>query len=80
MEKFRRDYPDITPSSPSNSRAVRTGNLLFIAGCTARGTESQGKPLMEQLRVTLDRITRIVAVEGGAPGDYADSPSMMLRP
>ncbi len=69
MEKLRRDYPDIAPSGPSYSRGVRTGNLLFIAGCTARGTDAQGKTLMEQLRVTLDRITRIVAAEGGAPGD-----------
>ncbi len=69
MKKIRRDYPDIAPSGPTYSRGVRTGNLLFIAGCTARGTDSQGKPLMEQLRVTLDRITRIVAAEGGSPGD-----------
>ena len=69
MKKIRRDYPDIAPSGPYYSRGVRTGNLLFIAGCTARGTDSQGKPLIEQLRVTLDRITRIVAAEGGAPGD-----------
>ncbi len=69
MKKIRRDYPDIAPSGPTYSRGVRTGNLLFIAGCTARGTGSQGKSLMEQLRVTLDRITRIVAAEGGSPGD-----------
>ena len=69
MEKIRRDYPDIAPSGPTYTRGVRTGNLLFIAGCTARGTGSQGKSLMEQLRVTLDRITRIVAAEGGSPGD-----------
>ena len=69
MKKIRRDYPDIAPSGPTYSRGVRTGNLLFIAGCTARGTGSQGKPMMEQLRVTLDRITRIVAAEGGSPGD-----------
>ena len=69
MKKVRRDYPDIAPGGPTYSRGVRTGNLLFIAGCTARGTDSQGKPLMEQLRVTLDRITRIVSAEGGSPGD-----------
>ena len=69
MKKIRRDYPDIAPSGPTYSRGVRTGNLLFIAGCAARGTDSQGKPLMEQLRVTLDRITRIVAAEGGSSGD-----------
>ena len=43
--------------------------MLFISGCTARGTDSQGQPLMDQLRVTLDKITRIVAAEGGSPGD-----------
>ena len=69
MEKVRRDYPDIAPAGPTYSRGVRSGNQLYISGCTARGTESQGRPLMEQLRVTLDRITRIVAVEGGNPGD-----------
>ena len=69
MEKVRKNYPDIAPSGPTFSRGVRAGNLLFIAGCTARGTDSQGKDLMDQLRVTLDRITRIVAEEGGAPSD-----------
>ena len=67
MTAIRRDYPDIAPSGPTYSRSVRSGNLLFISGCTARDTEAQGKPLMEQLRVTLDRITRIVAAEGGTP-------------
>ena len=69
MEKIRKNYPDIAPSGPTFSRGVRVGDLLFIAGCTARGTEAQGGPLMEQLRVTLDRIARIVAEEGGAPSD-----------
>lgn len=69
MEKIRRDYPEIAPAGPTYTRGVRSGNLLFISGCTARGTASQGKPLMDQLRVTLDRITRIVAAEGGAPRD-----------
>ena len=69
MEKSRQNYPDIAPSGPTFSRGVRAENLLFVAGCTARGTDAQGKGLMEQLRVTLDRIIRIVAAEGGAPGD-----------
>jgi 2-iminobutanoate/2-iminopropanoate deaminase len=71
MQKIRRNYPDIAPAGPTYSRAVRSGNLLFISGCTARGTEAQGKPLMEQLRVTLDRISRIVAAEGGTARDIA---------
>ncbi len=69
MEKIRKNYPDIAPSGPTFSRGVRVGNMLFIAGCTARGTAAQGQPMLEQLRVTLDRITRIVAAEGGVPGD-----------
>ena len=67
MAIVRRDYSEIAPAGPTFSRGVRSGNLLFIAGCTARGTSAQGKALMDQLRVTLDRITRIVAEEGGAP-------------
>lgn len=69
MAIIRRDYPDIAPAGPTFSRGVRSGNLFFIAGCTARGTGAQGQALMEQLRVTLDRITRIVAEEGGAASD-----------
>jgi enamine deaminase RidA (YjgF/YER057c/UK114 family) len=69
MEKIRHNHADIAPAGPSYSRTVRAGNLLFIAGCTARGTAAQGKDLMDQLRVTLDRIVRIVAAEGGVPGD-----------
>ena len=69
MEKIRKNYPDIAPSGPTFSRGVRAGNMLYIAGCTARGTEAQGQNIMEQLRVTLDRIVRIVAEEGGVPSD-----------
>ena len=69
MEKIRKDYPHIAPSGPTFSRSVRAGSLLFIAGCTARGTEAQGQSMMEQLRVTLDRIMRIVSEEGGSTGD-----------
>lgn len=69
MDKIRRNYPDIAPSGPSYSRVVRSGSLVFIAGCTARGTQGQGKPVMEQLRITLDRIVRIVEAEGGSAKD-----------
>ena len=69
MEKIRNNYPNIAPSGPTFSRGVRVGNLLFIAGCTARGTDAQGQSMSEQLRVTLDRIKRIVEEEGGAASD-----------
>ena len=69
MEKIRNNHPDIAPSGSTFSRSVRVGNLLFIAGCTARGTEAQGQAMADQLRVTLDRIARIVAQEGGTAAD-----------
>ena len=69
MAVIRRDYPDIAPAGSTFSRGVLSGNFLFVAGCTARGTDAQGKPLMDQLRVTLDKIIRIVAAEGGAPSN-----------
>ena len=69
MAIIRREYPEIAPSGPTFSRGVLSDNLLFIAGCTARGTDAQGKSLIDQLKVTLDRITRIVAAEGGTAAD-----------
>ena len=69
MAAIRHTHEDICPAGATMSRSVRSGDLLFVAGCTARGSEAQGKPLMDQLRVTLDRIIRIVAAEGGSPSD-----------
>ena len=69
MEKSRREYPDIAPTGPTYSRAVRVGETLYISGCTARGTDAQGGSAIDQLSVTLDRIVRIVEAEGGVPQD-----------
>ena len=69
MVATRREYPEIAPAGPSYSRGVLSGNLLFISGCTARGTDAQGQALIQQLRITLDRITRIGEAEGGASAD-----------
>lgn len=69
MSKQRNDHPDIAPAGPTYSRSIRCNNWLFISGCTARGTASQGQRLTEQIRVTLDRISRIVEAEGGTPSD-----------
>ena len=42
MPVEHRDYPDIAPAGPTYSRGTRAGNLLFVSGCTARGSESRG--------------------------------------
>ena len=71
MALERKQYPDIAPAGPTYSRAVKAGNLLFISGCTARGTDSQGKSMMEQLDVTLGRLVAVAAAEGAGPGSFA---------
>ncbi|MDA1127433.1 MAG: RidA family protein [Chloroflexi bacterium] len=71
MALERREYPDIAPTGPTYSRAVKAGNMLFISGCTARGTDSQGRSMMEQLDVTLGRLVAVAAAEGAGPGNFA---------
>ena len=71
MPVERKDYPDIAPAGPTYSRGTRAGNMLFVSGCTARGSEAQGKPLMEQLEETLKRVVGVVRAEGGTPDDIA---------
>ena len=58
MPLVRKQYPDIAPAGPTYSRSVIAGNMMFISGCTARGTDSQGKSMLEQLDVTLGRLRR----------------------
>ena len=79
MDKIRRNYQDIAPSGPTYSRLVRSGNLVFIAGCTARGTDGQGKPMIDQLDITLDRIVRIVEAEGVSPQDITKITTYLTR-
>ena len=71
MPVERKDYPDIAPAGPTYSRGTRAGNMLFVSGCTARGSDAQGKPLMAQLDETLKRVVGVVKAEGGSPGDIA---------
>ena len=49
MEKRRLEYPDIAPAGPTYARAVKAGDTLYISGCTARGTDAEGGPPLDQL-------------------------------
>ena len=69
MKKRRIHFEDIYPSGPHYARGVRAGNMLFLSGCTANGSPAQNGSPMEQLRVILDRLTRMVKAEGGQPSD-----------
>ena len=65
MKITRNNHEDIYPAGPTYVRAVRAGDTLYVSGCTARNSEAEGGPMVDQLRVTLDRIVRIVEAEGG---------------
>ena len=69
MEKVRNNHEDIYGAGPTYIRAIRAGSMLFLSGCTARYSHADCGPPMAQLRVVLDRISRIVAAEGGRPSD-----------
>jgi len=80
MPNRRIAFEEIYASGPHYSRGVRAGNMLFISGCTANGSEAEnGKP-MEQLHVVLDRITRMVAAEGGQPSDIVKLTTFVSDP
>ena len=65
MEKSYHNYPDIAPAMANYSRAVRVGDLFFMAGVTAG--EHDG--IVEQVRGTLDKIRRVLEHEGQSAGD-----------
>ena len=69
MGKIRRDYKNIHSSSPISSRGIKVGNMLFISGTTANDSRAEDGSPMQQLRVVLDRITKMVLSEGGNPSD-----------
>lgn len=69
MDKIRHAHANIAPAIGNYSRSVRAGDMLFISGCTAVGTEAEGKGVMLQANQTMDRIKRIVEAEGGATSD-----------
>ncbi len=69
MAITRNNHEDIYPAGPTYVRAVRAGNTLYLSGCTARNSPAEGGPVLDQLRVVLDRIVRIVEAEGGKPSN-----------
>ncbi len=70
MPLIRKQY-EIAPAGPTYSRAVIAGNTMYISGCTARGTATQGKSMMEQLDVALGRLISVAAAEGAGTDSFA---------
>ena len=66
MEIVRRNYPDIPVTGSPHYHSVRAGNLLFLAGATAKMTEAEYGDMAEQTEVILKRIKHILEAEGGS--------------
>ena len=53
MDIVRKNYPELPPTGAPHFQSVRAGNLLFLAGATARGTEAEFGDIAEQTDVIL---------------------------
>ena len=66
MDVERRDYPKLSPPSGAFHHSVRSGNLLFIAGSTARGTAAETGDIAAQTEAILDKFQHILEENGAS--------------
>ena len=62
---IRRDYPDLPQPGGAFHHSVRWGNLLFIAGSTARGTPAETGDIAAQTEEILKKFQHILEANGG---------------
>ncbi|MDA0769155.1 MAG: hypothetical protein BZY79_02245 [SAR202 cluster bacterium Casp-Chloro-G4] len=65
MEIVRKNYPEIPVTGSPHFHSVRAGNMLFLAGATAKMTDAEFGNIGEQTDVILKRIQHIMEAEGG---------------
>ena len=65
MEIVRKNYPEIPVTGSPHFHSVRAGNMLFLAGATAKMTEAEFGDIGQQTDVILKRIQHIMEAEGG---------------
>ena len=66
MDVERRDYPKLSPPSGAFHHSVRSGNLLFIAGSTARGTAAETGDIAAQTEAILDKFQHVLEENGAS--------------
>ncbi len=64
MEIERKDYPGLPQPAGAFHYSVRWGNLLFIAGSTARGTPAETDDIAAQTEVILQKFQTILQANG----------------
>ena len=66
MDIERRDYPKYAAPTGAFHHSVRSGNMLFIAGSTARGTSAETGDIAAQTEAILDKFQHILEENGGS--------------
>ena len=69
MQFDRRDYPHLTSPAGAFHHSVRWGNMLFIAGSTARGTPAETGDIAAQTEAILDKFQHILEENGASLGN-----------
>ena len=66
MDIERRDYPKYAAPTGAFHHSVRSGNMLFIAGSTARGSSAETGDIAAQTEAILDKFQHILEENGGS--------------
>ena len=66
MDVERKDYPKLSPPSRAFHHSVRSFNLHFIAGSTARGTAAETGDIAAQTEAILDKFQHILEENGAS--------------
>ena len=66
MDIERKDYPNLPQPAGAFHHSVRVGNLLFIAGSTARGTSAETGDIAAQTEAILEKFKTILEANGGS--------------
>jgi 2-iminobutanoate/2-iminopropanoate deaminase len=64
MDIARRTYPEIGQPGGPFCHAVRAGNMLFISGATAGGTDAANGTAAQQAEAVLKKLSHILQTEG----------------
>ena len=64
MPKEPRTYPELAVPMGPYAHAVRVDRLLFISGCTARGSDAEYGDVVAQAAAVFDRVQHILRKEG----------------
>ena len=66
MEIIRRDYSELPQPGGAFHHSVRWGNLLFIAGSTARGTLAEKGDMAAQTEAIIQKFQHILEANGAS--------------